>query len=74
MPCKILQRKFLESMTAGASPMKIFGINREEMQQFLNGLSTKYSDFINVSFTHDLEKISLSADKNSQDVLNLFDR
>ncbi len=63
-----------ESMTAGASPMKIFGIKREEMQQFLNGLSTKYSDFINATFTHDLEKISLSAEKNSQDVLNLFDR
>lgn len=63
-----------ESMTAGASPMKIFGINREEMQQFLNGLSTKYPDFINATFTHDLEKISLFAEKNSCDVLNLFDR
>lgn len=59
--------------SAGVSPTKIFGIDYEEMQQFLNGLSTNYPDFINATFTHDLEKISLVAEKNSQDVLNLFD-
>ena len=55
------------------SPTKIFGIDREEMQQFLNGLSTNYHEFINATFTHDLEKISLVAEKTSHDVLNLFD-
>ena len=56
------------------SPTKIFGINRDEIQQFLNGLSTNYHEFINATFTHDLEKISLVAGKNSTDVLKLFDR
>lgn len=59
--------------SAGVSPTKIFGIDREEMEQILNGLSANYSDFINVTFTHDLEKISLSAEKNSQEVLKLFE-
>ena len=56
----------------GVSPAKIFGIDFEEMRQILNGLSANYSDFINATFTHDLEKISLSAEKNSADVLKLF--
>lgn len=59
--------------SAGVSPTKIFGIDREEMEQILNGLSANYPDFINVTFTHDLEKISLSAEKNSQEVLKLFE-
>ena len=63
-----------DSDSAGVSPTKIFGIEREEMQQFLNGLSTNYPDYINATFTHDLEKISLNAEKTSQDVLKLFDR
>lgn len=57
----------------GVSPTKIFGIGREEMEQFLKGLSVNYPEFINVTFTHDLEKISLKEEKTSQDVLNLFD-
>ena len=60
--------------SAGVSPTKIFGIEREEMQQFLNGLSANYPDFINATFTHDLEKISLVKEKTAQDVLKLFDR
>lgn len=67
-----LTRLMSDSDSAGVSPSKIFGIDREEMQQFLNGLSTNYPDFINATFTHDLEKISLVAEKTSQDVLNLF--
>lgn len=69
-----LTRLINDSDSAGVSPTKIFGIEREEMEKFLNGLSTNYPDFINVTFTHDLEKISLTAEKTSQDVLNLFDR
>lgn len=67
-----LTRLMSNTDSAGVSPTKIFGIDREEMQQFLNGLSTNYPDFISATFTHDLEKISLTADKTSQDVLNLF--
>ena len=63
-----------ESDSAGVSPIKIFGIERGEMQQFLNGLSANYPDFISATFTHDLEKISLVPEKTSQDVLDLFDR
>ena len=69
-----LSRLMSDSDSAGVSPSKIFGIDREEMQQFLNGLSANYPDFISATFTHDLEKISLVAEKTSQDVLKLFDR
>ena len=60
------------SDSAGVSPTKIFGIDYEEMQQILNGLAANYKDFISVSFTHDLEKISLSEEKSSAEVLKLF--
>ncbi len=69
-----LSRLMSDSDSAGVSPSKIFGIDREEMQQFLNGLSANYPDFISATFTHDLEKISLVAEKTSQDVLKLFNR
>ncbi len=69
-----LSRLMSDSDSAGVSPVKIFGIDRDEMQQFLNGLSANYPDFISATFTHDLEKISLVPEKTSQDVLKLFDR
>ena len=69
-----LSRLMSDTDSAGVSPAKIFGIDREEMQQFLNGLSANYPDFISATFTHDLEKISLVPEKTSQDVLKLFDR
>lgn len=69
-----LSRLMSDSDSVGVSPSKIFGIDREEMQQFLNGLSANYPDFISATFTHDLEKISLVAEKTSQDVLKLFNR
>jgi len=56
----------------GISPTRIFGLDRVDMQPLLLGLSAKYPDFITASFTHDLEKITLAADKTSEDVLNLF--
>jgi phosphoadenosine phosphosulfate reductase len=56
----------------GISPTRIFGVDREDMKRMLLGLSAKYPEFINASFTHDLEKISLEENKTSQDVLNLF--
>lgn len=56
----------------GVSPTQIFGLEREQMEQLLNGLSINYPDFINVSFTHDLDNITLRSEKTSKDVLSLF--
>jgi phosphoadenosine phosphosulfate reductase len=56
----------------GISPTRIFGLDRDDMMPMLLGLSAKYPDFINASFTHDLEKVTLAEDKSSQDVLDLF--
>lgn len=54
------------------SPVKIFGIDYNDMIPLLIGLTTKYPDYITATFTHDLEKISLAEDKSSIDVLGLF--
>jgi phosphoadenosine phosphosulfate reductase len=56
----------------GVSPTRIFGLERDDIQPMLIGLSAKYPGFISASFTHDLEKITLAADKTSTDVLTLF--
>ena len=56
----------------GVSPTRIFGLDRDDMTPLLLGLSAKYPEFITASFTHDLEKITLSKDKTSSDVLALF--
>ena len=58
--------------SAGISPTQIFGFDRDDMERFLNGLSAKYPEFINATFTHDLDKITLREDKTSADVLSLF--
>lgn len=57
----------------GISPTRIFGLTREEAKPMLRGLSARYPKFIDAAFTHDLEKITLSADKSSADVLTLFE-
>ena len=41
------------------------------MKSILLGLSARYPDFIDATFTNDLDKITIK-DKTSQDVLNLF--
>lgn len=56
----------------GVSPSMIFGIDRETMEKLLNGLSINYPKFISVSFTLDLDNITLRNDKTSKDVLELF--
>ena len=56
----------------GISPTRIFGLDREDMTPMLLGLTAKYPNFINATFTNDLEKITLADDKTSLDVLNLF--
>ncbi len=58
--------------SVGISPTQIFGFNRDDMERFLNGLSARYPEFINATFTHDLDKITLREDKTSADVLGLF--
>lgn len=55
----------------GISPTCLFGFNNEETKSILMGLSARYPEFINVTFTNDLDKISLT-EKTSQDVLRLF--
>ena len=42
------------------------------MVRILNGLSINYPEFISVSFTLDLDNITLREDKTSADVLTLF--
>ena len=58
--------------SVGISPTQIFGFDRYDMERILNGLSAKYPDYINATFTHDLDKITLRDDKTSADVLSLF--
>lgn len=56
----------------GITPSKLFGIDRDNLMAMLKGLATNYSDYINVSFTLDLESITLMDNKTSKDVLLLF--
>lgn len=57
----------------GISPVQIFGLyDEEELKSKLLGLSSAYPDFINATFTNDLNTISLR-DKSSADVLKLFE-
>lgn len=56
----------------GVSPTEIFGLDRDQMEKILNGLSINYPEFINVSFTLDLDNITLNSEKTSKDVLSLF--
>lgn len=62
-----------EVASAGVSPAEIFGLSRNETQQYLHGLAQNYQDFV-LSFTttHGLELLNLNPDKNSNDVLTLF--
>lgn len=56
----------------GVSTTEIFGIDREQMEKLLTGLSVNYPEFINASFTLDLDNITLRSEKSSRDVLTLF--
>ena len=56
----------------GVSPVRIFGLyDEEELKSILLGFSSAYPEFINATFTNDLQTITLR-DKTSNDVLNLF--
>jgi len=54
----------------GISPAQIFGIERERLLTMLEGLAVNHGDFLTVTFTHDLEKISLAEGKTSDEVLD----
>lgn len=56
----------------GISPTEIFGLERDQMEKILTGLSVNYPEFINASFTLDLDNITLRSEKAPQDVLQLF--
>lgn len=55
----------------GISPALSFGLDYEEMKTHSMGLAAKYPDYINATFTNDLEVIRIG-DKTPEDVLNLF--
>ena len=56
----------------GVSPTRIFGLDKEMMVRILNGLSINYPDFISVSFTLDLDNITLREEKAAKEVLTLL--
>ncbi len=56
----------------GMSPTEIFGIERKQMQEILQGLSVNYPEYIVATFNLDLDTITLRDDKKSEDVLELF--
>lgn len=56
----------------GITPYQLFGTDRDTLMAILNGLASRYPEFISVAFTHDLDNIKLSDDKTSADVLTLF--
>lgn len=56
----------------GISPVKIFGFTRDEMEAMLRGLAAQYNAYIDVTFTHDLDKITLRDYYSPESVLDLF--
>lgn len=56
----------------GISPIQIFGLDYEDAKSILLGLSAKYPDYIDATFTNDLDKITIK-DKTAEDVLVLFE-
>ena len=56
----------------GVSPTEIFCLDRETMVPILKGLAVNYPEYLSVTFTHDLDAISLNRDKTPLDVLRLI--
>ena len=56
----------------GISPTQIFGLDRDEMEAIIKGLSVNYPEFISSSFNLGLDTITLNREKTSADVLELF--
>lgn len=56
----------------GISPVRIYGLyDEEELTSMLLGLTSRYPEYINATFTNDLKTITLY-EKTSADVLDLF--
>lgn len=58
----------------GISPARLFGLNQDDLETMLGGLSAKYPDYINYTATHGLDKVTLREEKTALDVLTLFDK
>ena len=56
----------------GITPVQLFGLDKDTLSTLLKGLSANYPDYINVTFTLNLDNITLRDDKTSKDVLTLF--
>lgn len=56
--------------STGISPTQIFGLNREEMEKILNGLTFNYPGLIEARFTHGLDNITLKSDMTANEILN----
>lgn len=56
----------------GVTPVQLFGLDKDTLTTLLKGLSANYPDYINVTFTLNLDNITLRDDKTSKDVLTLF--
>ena len=55
------------------SPAQLFGMDRDELEAIIRGLSVKYDDYISSSFTHNLDKITVkTSEHSSKDVLMLL--
>ena len=74
-----IQQFTLESLmdfttkSEGMSPALLFGMERDELETIIRGLSVKYSDHISSSFTHNLDKITVkTSDFTSNDILKLL--
>jgi len=69
---KVKETEFnLSNLLRLRSDIEFFNLTKEELVPILIGLSAKHPSFINVSFTHDLEKISLY-NKGILDVAQLY--
>ena len=54
----------------GVSPTEIFGLDRDTMEKILNGLTFNYKDYVEASFTHGLDNITLKSDMSAAEILN----
>lgn len=57
----------------GVSPAEIFGLTRDEMEQYLHDLTRMAGEeFLSFTTTYGLDIVGLKADKKAEDVLTLF--
>ena len=54
----------------GVSPTQIFGLNRENMEKILNGLTFNYPSLIEARFTLGLDNITLKSDRTANEILD----